>query len=352
MAKSGGENSAPIIIKKHVDDDHDGHHGGAWKVAYADFVTAMMAFFLLLWILASVEEESLKGIAEHFQPTITPQDFFAGEGVLSGVTVGEPGVMSSSNSPMLTVATPLVDRDTPGQQEDVADPSERDVVDPDGPVATAMGVVEVEVPSEEMSAADAKQTEDANFDALEEAILQAMQENPDLSPLLPNVLFDKTPEGLRIQIVDQEKEPMFPLGSAEMYDHTRSLLALVGAAVVQVPNHIIITGHTDSRPFANDGGTNGYGNWELSADRANATRRALMAAGVPRERFERVSGVAARDPIDAENPDSPINRRMSIVLAYGALLSGDKDVDEAEPAPDWLAPIEVAPALQDLEQQD
>lgn len=299
------------MIRKVSAPAHGGHQGGAWKVAYADFVTAMMAFFLLLWILNAVEEEKLEGLADYFQPTLFKQQQVTGEGVLSGITMGEEGIFNSSNSPMLTVPTPLVGKDDPGRQEDVVDPSEIDVLDPSGYTATAIAVVDS---TSGMETSEARKEEERLMDEIAETIVQAMRQVPDLEPLIPNVIFERTAEGLRIQIVDQEKKPMFPLGRADMFPETRDLMALVAAAVADLPNRISITGHTDSLPFSSE--KNGYGNWDLSSDRANETRRVLVSSGISSDRIAEVSGVADRDPIMPEDTTHPMNRRISILLNY------------------------------------
>lgn len=309
-------NKKPIfVIKKNVDGDHDDHHGGAWKVAYADFVTAMMAFFLMLWILNAVDEEKLEGIADYFEPTLIKQKLVTGEGVLSGITIGEEGVFNSSNSPMMTMPTPLIGVDDPGKIEDA--PLSNSHEDAPSNSASSVAVVEMQ---RENKIEDQRREQNDVFDEISEVIRQAMHEIPDLEPLIPNVLFEKTNDGLRIQIVDQAKTPMFPIGSASMFNETRDLLSLVGMAISDIPNNVTITGHTDSIPYSSEDQT-GYGNWELSADRANATRRALIAEDVDDNRIYEVSGVADNDPIMPENPNAPMNRRISITVLYNDLTN-------------------------------
>jgi chemotaxis protein MotB len=314
MAKNNNENR-PIIIKKVVEEEGHGHHGGAWKVAYADFVTAMMAFFLLLWILNAVQEESLEGIADYFTPTVVPQAGLGGDGLLDGGTVGPDGTLNSSNSPFMTIATPRFGEDDPGQ-------------DPNSDISNEKVVVEYEEKSSENATIDEEKIdeilEQINKERLKNVqsqIVQAMQSVPDLKPLIPNVLFEETPEGLRIQIVDQEGKDMFPSGSTEMYDETKDIISLVGKAVSQLPNSLIITGHTDAVPYSN---RKDYSNWELSADRANATRRVIIDSGVQPQRIARVSGVAQYDPLVKSDPFDPSNRRISIVLSYG---TNEADID-------------------------
>lgn len=318
-------NKRPIIIKRVVEEGHGGHHGGAWKVAYADFVTAMMAFFLLLWILNSVQEETLEGIADYFTPTMVPQPGIGGDGLLDGGTVGPDGTLNSSNSPLLTIATPKFGEDDPGQNPDLEDSK------PEEPSDSTPVIVEYESASpttdpeeidrvlQEIEAAKNR----AAIADIETQIVQAMQAVPDLKPLLPNILFEETPEGLRIQIVDKDGQDMFPSGSSQMYENTQEIIKLVGQAASKLNNKMVITGHTDAVPFRS---SIGYSNWELSSDRANATRRVLVESGVQQDRIARVSGVAEFDPLIKENPLDPSNRRISIVLMYKGVTS-ESDID-------------------------
>ncbi|MBO9428404.1 flagellar motor protein MotB [Sulfitobacter sp. R18_1] len=317
----------PIIIKKVIEEGGHGHHGGAWKVAYADFVTAMMAFFLLLWILSSVQEEQLEGLADYFTPTMSEQNGAGGDGLLDGTTVGEPGTLSSSNSPMSTVALPQF-----GQQDpmDVRQTGEPEVI-------TEYIEVEADKMQGELEQA-MKAKDEQSFANLEEQIVQAMNSVPDLKPLIPNVIFDKTEEGLRIQIIDQEGQSMFSSGSAVVEGRTKQLMKLVGGAVAQLPNDVILSGHTDAVPFANENAETGYGNWELSADRANATRRIFTTSGVEMNRIHRVAGLADTDPFDTENPRAASNRRISVVLKYAEAPNAEEIQDAMKRAGDPEGP--------------
>ena len=274
-----------IIIKKVKKGGHGGHHGGAWKVAYADFVTAMMAFFLLLWLLAATTEEQKRGIAEYF----TPESFSvsspgADAGVLSGEGVtGEGATQAASRAPSVVIQ--LV------------------------PTAPSGGEADEEDIEELM-----RQREEEAFEEAQDAIRQAIAAAPELAQLADQLLMDMTPEGLRIQIVDQEGGSMFPSGSAQMRPSTRALVGQIAQVVNGLPNKVVISGHTDATPFQTEGG---YTNWELSADRANAARRALVDAGVPFERIVQVTGKADTEPFDASDPFLPENRRISIVLRRG-----------------------------------
>ncbi len=312
------KNSRPIIIKKVYEEAGHAHHGGAWKVAYADFVTAMMAFFLLLWILSSVQEEKLEGLADYFTPTMNQQAGIGGNGLIDGNTIGEPGTLNSSNSPMSTIATPNF-----GQQDplDATQSSPEVIIEyEEGPSSPDNMLSEIEKALQK--------NDDQNFADLEEKITQAMNEVPDLKPLIPNVIFDRTDEGLRIQIIDQEGRSMFASGKAVVEGRTKLLMQLVGQTISQLPNNVLISGHTDAVPFANELAETGYGNWELSADRANATRRIFTSSGVPMQQIGRVAGLADTTPFVSDDPRHPSNRRISVVLEY-AKAPALKEVQDA-----------------------
>lgn len=310
----------PIIIKKVVEEAHDEHHGGAWKVAYADFVTAMMAFFLLLWILSSSEKETLEGLAEHFSPNVTESTMVGGLGPLEGSSVSPDGTASASNAPLPQNAAPDFGQADPLSGTGSGSNGETEKVVEYEPAPNQSGggsgpsVSDGQMQSELQEAMRRKDQQ--SFEDLEEQITQAMQSAPDLKPLIPNVVFDRTEEGLRIQIVDQEGQSMFESGSAEVVGRTKQLMALVGKAISNLPNEVIVSGHTDAVPFANEGAETGYGNWELSADRANAVRRIFLNADMTDERFRRVSGLADQEPFKPDDPRHPSNRRISVVLAY------------------------------------
>ncbi|TQV80591.1 flagellar motor protein MotB [Denitrobaculum tricleocarpae] len=295
--ENGGDGGGNIIIIKKVKKGGHGSHGGAWKIAYADFVTAMMAFFLLMWLLANTTEEQKKGIADYFTPTTRVSSTTSGsDGVLGGQTVTEEGAMISDRSAIgIQVTLP---------------PAEESEPDPDAPpeeTAAAKAAREAEE-----AARKAKfEEETKQFDEAKAALKRAIIEAPELSELVNNLVVDNTPEGLRIQLVDQDGKSMFPSGRADMFEHTAKLMALVVKAIGDLPQNISIKGHTDATPFS---GANGYSNWELSTDRANASRRALIDSGLTPERVVSVVGRAAMDPLIIEDPRSPQNRRISIIL--------------------------------------
>lgn len=316
MAEEGQQQSsqAPagggtIIIKKIKKGGHAAH-GGAWKIAYADFVTAMMAFFLLLWLLNSVSQESLEGISNYFAPTAISSSTSGSGQVLGGSTLSEEGAgTANSSSSSVTMDLPPPRAGTGGE-------------------ALQEGNPEADAAAEE----EKKQFEEARA-ALEEAI----EREVDLQQLKDSLLIDDTPEGLRIQIVDQDGLAMFPSGGSRMFPHTQQLLKLVSQVINSMPQQISISGYTDSVPFSN---SRGYSNWELSSDRANSARRELMSNQVPYERVSRVIGKAATDPLRPSDPTHPSNRRLSIVLLRGT----------GEDTP-FIPEEEVLPGLRDVRER-
>ncbi|HET8725873.1 MAG TPA: flagellar motor protein MotB [Alphaproteobacteria bacterium] len=304
-----------IIVKRKKKGGHAHHHGGAWKVAYADFVTAMMAFFLLLWLLNVTTDEQRTGIADYFDPANIARTNSGSGGVLGGTTVSSPGQLTSPSSPF------SLEQALPGRPESVADST---VIDDGSSFELSETVADGEAQAaERRELSDDEldrvlaEREQAQFEAVEEQLRQAIQSVPELQELAQNLIIDQTPDGLRIQIVDQERFSMFPIGSAEMYDQTRQLMGLVAQVIGKLPQKLSIAGHTDSTPYA-DGSD--YDNWELSADRANASRRALAEAGIPSDRIATVVGKADTDHLFPDDPASPRNRRISITLLREAPL--------------------------------
>ncbi len=295
-------NAAPIIVKK-VKKVSGGHHGGAWKVAYADFVTAMMAFFLLLWLLNVTTDEQKRGIADYFSPASLARQTSGSGGILGGTTLSAEGAMTSQRS---QVGLTLV---LPSSETESAETGPKDGTPDDTQLDNHLA-----------------RREEEQFATAEEALRQAIQTVPELKELSENLLIDRTPEGMRIQIVDQAGKSMFPIGRAEMYGHTQQLLTLVADAIAQLPQKILIKGHTDATPYVTD---SGYSNWELSTDRANSSRRALVKAGLTPERIDSVAGRADKEPLKPDQPFDPQNRRISIILlrenppAGGTALPGD-----------------------------
>ena len=322
MAKQG---NGTIIVKKIKKGGHGGHHGGAWKVAYADFVTAMMAFFLLLWLLNVTTDVQKRGIADYFEPTMSVKSESSGSGgILGGKAIGTPGALPrDSVAPNVAMPIPAErqpddgddgeEAGAPSRQENPGDPQQAAKSRPADKSNNADFAARLDKITEAAAAKSAAEREERQFAAAEFALRQAMQDIPDLKNLAENLVIDRTPEGLRIQIVDQDKTSMFPLGSSEMAEPAKKLMAIVTQVVQRLPNKLSVSGHTDGTPFSRTGN---YGNWELSADRANASRRALVGAGLPAERIAKVVGVADRDPMVADQPNSPRNRRISMVLLH------------------------------------
>lgn len=335
------------IIRKVEIIEESGHHGGAWKVAYADFMTAMMAFFLLLWILSSADEQKLRGIAEYFTNATMP----SGSGLLDGATFGPPGTLNASRGEVVARGNNFgeVDDPSPAKWEvmditPTADPSEitpgthkglfenpaagapsKFAMQNNGGTAEGNGdrALAGRAPGQphdqkiaDATAAEAqalRTADTAQFAALESELRQAIQENPDLKPLEKNVIFEKTPEGLRIQVIDQQGQPMFNSGSAEMRGATQNLMKQLGESLAGMPNNIVISGHTDAVPFSN---RTAYDNWDLSSDRANAMRRMLLTSGVEQSRITRVSGMADTELLVSDDPLDPSNRRITVLLEY------------------------------------
>ena len=322
----------PIIVKKVVKGGH-GHHGGAWKVAYADFVTAMMAFFLLLWLLNVTTDEQQRGIADYFAPAAVSQQQSGSGGAMGGQTMVRDGArISNAGLPTVVVSIgDIQDEDEDHDDGKKFDPA-GDEIDEEGISNNEEAVEGSERgrkgrPGEDDIAEELAKREEEAFneamDAIEQAIEQAA---PELQELAQNLMVDMTPEGLRIQLVDSNGRSMFPKGSPDLEGHTKQLLTLVTDVMNRLPNKIKITGHTDATPYRS---SNGYGNWELSADRANASRRALLELGVPPARIDQVTGKAAQEPLVENDPYADANRRISIVLIRQAGLAPTQQPSDA-----------------------
>ncbi|MDR3424611.1 MAG: flagellar motor protein MotB [Alphaproteobacteria bacterium] len=298
-----------IIIRRKKKGGHAGHHGGAWKVAYADFVTAMMSFFLLLWLLNVTTSEQRKGLADYFAPaSISKSDsgaggVFGGESItsVSGGEISDRSPPSAQNTTIPTAGQGEEgDEDTKGLSKE-AGAGKTDAQGNAAKAAQPMNAQEV---------AEAMKSEEESFKQAEQILKQAIASNPELQNFANQIVIDRTPEGLRIQITDRDKFSMFPSASADPYGRARELLILVGKVIAMLPNKIAITGHTDSALFSL---WSGHNNWELSAERADVSREYLVKAGVAATRIVRISGVADRDPF-VPDPKDPRNRRISIVL--------------------------------------
>lgn len=325
-------NDQPIIIKKVEDDGGHGHHGGGWKVAYADFMTAMMAFFLLLWILAASDEEKLRGLADYFTPSLS-ESGGRGDGLLDGMVLGPDGVMTGTDGPRSDVQLPSFGQENPLAVFDsrLRDEFPQVVVEyetrPDGTKTdTTAGEGEaaetpedpsqadpIQAAAEAASSAEAEVQRDEAMKRVEQTIIDKVAGDSRLEDYVENLRFDRVPEGLDIQIVDKEGRSMFDTGSARITDRTRALLRVIGEAIIDMPNSITVSGHTDSVPYSQ---SNGYSNWELSSDRANATRRVLVDTGISPSRITRISGLADTAPIEGTDPLAPENRRISVTVNF------------------------------------
>ncbi|ETW11486.1 OmpA/MotB protein [Roseivivax marinus] len=314
-----------IIVRREAEEEHDDHHGGGWKVAYADFMTAMMAFFLMLWILNASDREKLEGIARYFTPTLS---YASGGGpdLLDGQTLEASGsLVGGSTSEERQAAIPTFGQERPlaifdsrlryeAEPEVIVEFGTEEAA-PGATEGTAMpGAASAEPAAQVASGAAAAQADDAAAAALDRAeadIAAGLAELAADSDLAGHLQVARTPEGLEMQIVDLESGSMFEIGSATIGDSTRELLRIVGDAVAGMPNKVIISGHTDARQYS---GRGGYGNWELSVERANATRRTLIENGLAPDRIARVSGLADTDPLNPDDPQAPENRRISVLL--------------------------------------
>jgi len=269
----------PIIIKRVKKGGH-GHHGGAWKIAYADFVTAMMAFFLLMWLLGSTSEGDKKGIADYFQSPLKIALLANGSGA------GDASHVVRGGGEDMTRSAGQVKR---------------------GDIDSKRKTVNLQALK-----AEQQRAEIARLEQLKQKVEQKIAENPKLAALKSQIRLDMTADGLRIQIVDENQRAMFASGSAVVQPSMRELLREIGSVLAEVPNRLTLEGHTDAAPFV--GGALGYGNWELSADRANASRRELMSGALPEDRMLRVQGLAASLPFDTKDPLAAANRRISIIV--------------------------------------
>jgi chemotaxis protein MotB len=308
----------PIIIKRVKKGGH-GAHGGAWKIAYADFVTAMMAFFLLMWLLGSTTEGDRKGIADYFQAPLKVS-LYGGSGS------GDSSHVLRGGGEDLTRTNGQVKR---------------------GDIEAAQKKINLQALK-----AEQRRAEMARLEALRTKVDEAIKRNVRLAALSNQIRLDMTDEGLRIQIVDEQHQAMFDSGSAVVRPAMRELLREIGAVLGEVPNRLTLEGHTDAVPFG--AGDRGYSNWELSSDRANASRRELVVGGLPDDRVVRVQGLASSRLFDPAAPEAPVNRRISIIVMnrdaedrFFHKTTADTAAADAAPPPPSIVPalpIETAPA--------
>lgn len=311
------ENNQPILVKR-VKKVAGGHHGGAWKIAFADFATAMMAFFLVMWLMSSATPEQKKAISGYFQDPI-------------GFTESaSPYVIDLGGTP-----TPAPDRtlnpelkDAPDSQEAAVD-AQQDQAEIDASQAETL----------------AEQVERERLEMLLQELQTKVEENPELQKFKDQILFEITQDGLRIQIMDAENRPMFDLGSARLQPYFEDILLILADTIKAVPNKISVSGHTDAKPFA---GAGDFGNWELSANRANAARRALVAGGYPDESVARVVGYASSALFDRKDPFNPVNRRIDIIVLTKRAqraIEGEQDGGGDAVPTEATAPGQAAPTV-------
>ena len=274
------ENTQPIVIKKVRRSGH-GHHGGAWKIAYADFVTAMMAFFLLMWLMGSTTQEEKQAISDYFQ---------------NPSPIAGPGGASTS---MIKLGGGKDVTYSEGDTKSGTNPEDK---------------VESTKPKAEEVAEVGKITRDdkTRLLQLKQELEQAIDASQALKPFKDQLLLEITKEGLRVQIIDKENRPMFASGSSRLQPYASTILREIGNVINHVPNKISLSGHTDATPYVKF--SHNYTNWELSADRANASRRALLEGGMDEAKVARVVGLASAVLFDKKNPTNPINRRISIIV--------------------------------------
>ena len=337
-----GDGKGSVIIKKY-EIFEGGHHGGAWKVAYADFVTAMMAFFLLMWLLNATTEDQRKGLADYFSPNNLMSHASSGTGEPFGghTAFAEGALVSDKGSVEIVMGKrPPVKESDVGDTEIVKQPTGSDgeetgsaesgpgkpltgkaalrmgdMPDASGLAGNARNAGEQSAdgthpPTEAELKAELERQEKEAFEAAAEQIRDAVRGDPELADLSRQLAIDMTPDGLRIQIMDEIRQPMFATGSATPNERARALVRKVAPILLKLPQAISIAGHTDAAPFAGKERLN----WELSTERANATRRLLLEGGLPEARFRTVTGHAERDPLLPADPFAAANRRIAILV--------------------------------------
>ncbi len=325
-AAPAAEALAPVIIIKKIEDGHGGAHGGAWKIALADMMTAMMAFFLLMWLLGASNADQRKSIADYFKPTshsLTPVGQLAGSnGVLGGRSIIDPDAFpyGSRQTGLLERLTPKSEGG-PNPDTEPGPENENEAKDPtsggkgEGAGSGEGGKGEGGSDPEKMTKAErkaaAEQEDKENFEKLEKELKEKLSENKKFETLKDKVAISRDKDGLRIEIIDNADFAMFPSGGVGMQGKAAALIGEVAASLGGMPNQVAIRGHTDAVPFQNPEGKN---NWSLSAERAEATRQILQKKGIKEERFKRIEGVADTDPFNPKDKFDPRNRRMSITV--------------------------------------
>ena len=292
-----------IVVKKVMDDGHGGAHGGAWKIALADMMTAMMAFFLLMWLLGAANADQRKSIADYFKPTshsnITMSSLAGSNGILGGRSIIDP-----DGFPFSAKQTAAMERLTPrsegGPTENDPSPNSTERANPD-------------VVSEAEKKQIIEEADKAAFDKLEKEMKERLEQNPKLENLKEQVKFVREKDGLRIEIIDKADFAMFALGTTRLLPRAQTLLDEVAKSLGSMPNKVAVRGHTDSVAFAN---TENRNNWSLSAERAEATRQLVEKSGVKSNRFARIEGVADTAPYNPNDPLDARNRRISITVLF------------------------------------
>ncbi|MBK1659884.1 flagellar motor protein MotB [Paracraurococcus ruber] len=328
MAGKGKRDGATIVLKK-IEEGGHGHHGGAWKVAYADFVTAMMAFFLLMWLLNATSDDQRRGLADYFAPSSALGRSSSGSGEpFGGKTPNSDGDMVSDNGAIrveLGRAPVRLDIEEEGESDILPEKAAQKPPQPLGEetpqVSGAVAVdgtaqpnstaaLSAEQLGDQTLRAELNRRETQAFERAAEDLRRQVQDDPALAELGRQLVIEQVPEGMRIQILDAERSPMFALGGAAPNERARALLAKVAAIAARLPNGLSIAGHTDATPFRGSDRSN----WELSAERANAVRRLLLEAGIGEARLQSVAGHADRQPLLADQPGAAANRRVAITL--------------------------------------
>ncbi len=282
----------PIVIKRVKKVSGGGHHGGAWKVAYADFVTAMMAFFLLMWLINTTSPEQKRGIADYFAPASVSQTTSGSGGILAGTALGNEGAKANGSQSIVQDASPDSRNPNDGKSKDGAKSA-------------------ADAQASSKSREEQRKREEAAFASAAQSLKQALQDMPELAELSKQIIVDETPEGLRIQLIDQEGRSMFNEGTATPNERAKVLLRAVSKVVNQLPNRIHIYGHTS----ASAGQTRKTeGDWPLSTNRADAARKIMLGSGVDADRVFAISGKATSEPLYPDDPTLPGNRRIAIVL--------------------------------------
>ncbi len=301
-----GEPLAPIIVKKIIDEGHGGAHGGAWKIALADMMTAMMAFFLLMWLLGATNTSQRKSVADYFKPTALTQS-----AITINTTSGSTGIMggqsmideqalpnSSAQTALMQVLTP---REMTGSKDSEKDGQEgKDGKDSGNNI------------SEEERQKIAREEDKKNFEKLEKELNERMGNDKSLEKLKEQVNFVREKEGLRIEVIDKADFSMFASGTTQLSGRANALIAEIARSINSMPNKVKVRGHTDSAQFANKD----RNNWSLSAERAEITRQIMTKAGTDPKRWSRIEGVADTEPFNSKDPLDPRNRRISITLLY------------------------------------